>query len=109
MVEGLGEVTALKDYFRVMLGRGSMYAEVCRQQGFIGAHFGIDQELTSLLGGQQREFSQQVRPTYQQVFPEKSIGSAGLACGFLWTISEGSRWAKSFCQLMGRGVILSAK
>ena len=73
----------------MMLGRGSMYADVCRQQGFIGAHFGIDQELTSLLGGEQREFTQQVRPTYQQVFPEKSKGSAGLACGFLWTISKG--------------------
>ena len=79
----------MRDYYRVMLGRGSMYADVCRQQGFIGAHFGIDQELTSLLGGEQREFTQQIRPTYQQVFPEKSKGSAGLACGFLWTISKG--------------------
>ena len=79
----------MRDYYRVMLGRGSMYSDVCRQQGFIGAHFGIDQELTSLLGGEQREFTQQIRPTYQQVFPEKSKGSAGLACGFLWTISKG--------------------
>ena len=79
----------MRDYYRVMLGRGSMYADVCRQQGFIGAHFGIDQELTSLLGGEQREFTQQIRPTYQEVFPEKSKGSAGLACGFLWTISKG--------------------
>lgn len=59
----------MRDYYRVMLGRGSMYADVCRQQGFIGAHFGIDQELTSLLGGEQREFTQQIRPTYQEVFP----------------------------------------
>ena len=48
----------MRDYYRVMLGRGSMYADVCRQQEFIGAHFGIDQELTSLLGGEQREFTQ---------------------------------------------------
>ena len=79
----------MRNYYRVMLGKGSRYADVCRQQGFIGAHFGIDQELTSLLGGEQREFTQQIRPTYQQVFPEKSKGSAGLACGFLWTISKG--------------------
>ena len=98
----------MRDYYRVMLGRGSMYADVCREQGFIGAYFGIDQELTSLLGGEQREFTQQVRPTYQQVFPEKSKGSAGLACGFLWTISRGSRWATSLCPLTSRGVISSA-
>ncbi len=66
-----------------------MYAEVCRQQGFIGAHFGIDQDLTIFLGGEQRQFTQQIRPIYQEVFPEKSKGSAGLACGFLWTISKG--------------------
>ena len=54
-----------------------------------GAIFPIALVLTSLFGGEQREFTQQIRPTYQQVFPEKSKGSAGLACGFLWTISKG--------------------
>ena len=49
-----------------------MYAEVCRQQGFIGAHFGIDQDLSTFLGGEQRQFTQQIRPIYQEVFPEKS-------------------------------------
>ena len=65
---------------------------VCRclsSTGIYRCPHGIDQELTSLLGGEQREFTQQIRPTYQQVFPEKSKGSAGLACGFLWTISKG--------------------
>jgi len=79
----------MKNFHRVMLGRGSMYADVCRKEGFIGAHFGIDQDLTTLLSDEQREFTQQVRPIYQEVFPEKSKGSAGLACGFLWTISKG--------------------
>ena len=79
----------MRDYFRVMLGKGSMYADVCRQQGFIGSHFGIDQDLTIFLGDDQREFNQQVRPIYLGAFPEKSKGSAGLSCGFLWTISKG--------------------
>ena len=35
----------MKNFYRVMLGRSSMYSEVCRQQGFIGAHLGIDQNL----------------------------------------------------------------
>ena len=57
MVEGLWVVIAVRDYFRVMLGWGSIYADVCRQQGFIGAHFGIDQDLTIFLGDDQREFN----------------------------------------------------
>ena len=79
----------MRDYYRVMLGRGSMYADVCRQQGFMGAHFGIDKDLTVFLGDDQREFNQQVRPIYLGAFPDKSKGSAGLSCGFLWTISKG--------------------
>jgi len=67
-----------------------MYADVCRQQGFIGAHFGIEQNLaTLLLGDEQREFNQQVRPIYLEAFPGKSKGSAGLSCGFLWTVCKG--------------------
>ena len=29
----------MKESYRVMLGRGSMYAQECREQGFIGAGF----------------------------------------------------------------------
>ena len=29
----------MKEFYRVMLGRGSMYAQECREQGFIGAGF----------------------------------------------------------------------
>ena len=59
----------MKGFHRVMLGRGSMYADVCCQQGFIGAHFGIDQDLTGFLGDDPSEFNQQVRPIYLSVFP----------------------------------------
>ena len=79
----------MKDFHRVMLGRGSMYADVCRQQGFIGAHFGIDQDLTGFLGEDPREFNQQVRPIYLSVFPEKSKGSASLSCGYLYSVCKG--------------------
>ena len=68
---------------------GSMYADVCRQQGFIGAHFGIDQDLTGFLGDDPREFNQQVRPIYHSVFPEKSKGSASLSCGYLYSLCKG--------------------
>ena len=78
----------MKDFYRVMLGRGSMYIDVCRQKGFIGAHFGIDQDLTGFLGDDPREFNQRVRPIYLAAFPEKSKGSASLSCGYLYETEE---------------------
>ena len=53
----------MRNYYRVMLGRGSMYADVCRQQGFIGAGFDIKQDLTSLLENW-REFNQEFIPSF---------------------------------------------
>ena len=73
----------------MMLGKGSMYADVSRQKGFIGAHFGIDQDLMGLLGDDLREFNQQVRPIYLAAFPEKSKGSASLSGGYLYSVCKG--------------------
>jgi restriction system protein len=39
----------MKEFYRVMLGRGSMYAQECREQGFIGAGFDINEDLTNSL------------------------------------------------------------
>jgi restriction system protein len=39
----------MKDFYRVMLGKGSMYSQECREQEFIGANFDIQQDLTGHL------------------------------------------------------------
>ena len=31
----------MKKYNRVILGQGSMFAKMCREEGYIGADFGI--------------------------------------------------------------------
>ena len=72
-----------------MLGRGSMYADVCRQQGFIGAGFDINQDLTNSLPENWRDFNQQFIPIFLEVNPSKSKIAAGLSCGALWTITKG--------------------
>jgi len=81
----------MKEFYRVMLGRGSMYAQECREQGFIGAGFDINQDLTNALPENWREFNQQFIPIYLEANPGKSKIAAGLSCGFLWTICRGIR------------------
>ena len=39
----------MREFYRVMLGRKSIFAEECRNGGFIFANFDIDQDLTNSL------------------------------------------------------------
>lgn len=78
----------MKNYCRVMLGKGSMYAQECFSGNFIGADFGIDQDLTGKLPEEWRLFNKQFIPIFLQKFPDKSKIAAGLACGALWSIAK---------------------
>lgn len=74
-----------------MLGRGGKYAKMCREQGFIGADFDIYEDLTDSLFENWRDFNKKFIPIWMANVPGKSATSAGLACGFLWTIIKGLR------------------
>lgn len=78
-----------KSFFRVMLGRKSIHAQECLRGEFIGADFGINQDLTKDLPENWKQFNQKFIPIYLKGRPDKSKGSAGLACGALWTIAKG--------------------
>ena len=78
----------MKEYYRVMLGRKSIFAKECRDKGFIFGNFDIDQDLTNSLTEDLRDFNKVFIPIYLQKNPEKSKFSAGSSCGFLWTISK---------------------
>ena len=78
----------MKEFYRVMLGKGSMYSQECREQGFIGADFGIQQDLTGHLPEDWREFNKEFIPVYLQANPGKSKIGAGLSCGLLWSICK---------------------
>lgn len=82
-------MTDMKNYYRVMLGRKSIYAEECYQGQFIGTDFGIDTDLTGKLPEDWREFNKQFIPYYLKKHPDKSRITAGLACGAVHTISKG--------------------
>jgi restriction system protein len=79
----------MKSYNRVMAGKGSLHAKQCFDEGFIGIGYGIDEDLTNRLPDNWREFNEEFRPIYLKNHPDKSKIAAGLACGFVWTLSKG--------------------
>lgn len=79
----------MKNYYRIMLGRGSVHAEDAYRGNFIGADFGLDIDLNNQLPDNWREFNKAFIPRYLEKHPEKSKIAAGLACGFLHTIAKG--------------------
>ena len=79
----------MKKYNRVMLGRGGIFAKMCRDEGYIGANFDIKVDLSDSLYENWRDFNAKFIPIWMEIVPGKSKTSAGLACGFLWTIVKG--------------------
>ncbi len=79
----------MKKYNRVMLGRGSTYAAVCRNEGYIGANFGINIDLSDSLFDNWRDFNAKFIPVWMEGSPGKTKVAAGVTCGFLWTIIKG--------------------
>jgi len=86
-----------------MLGKGSLYADQCKKDGFIGADFGIEQDLTGKLPEEWREFNKQFIPIYLQKYPNKKKVAAGLACGALWRISKGIKRGDTILSPDGEG------
>lgn len=80
-----------KSYYRVMLGRQSAHAAECLEGGFIGADFGIEQDLSGQLPEEWRQFNAAFIPVFLAGQPDKSKIAAGLACGALWTVAKGIR------------------
>ena len=79
----------MKQYNRIMLGVAGKFAKQCREGNYIGCNFGIKQDLTNDLSDKLRSFNEKFVPIYMKNYPGKNKTAAGLACGFLWTISKG--------------------
>ena len=79
----------MKNYYRIMLGRKSIYAEECFAGNFIGVDFEIPQDLTHKLPEEWRTFNREFIPIFLAGHPDKTKITAGLACGALWTVSKG--------------------
>lgn len=79
----------MRSYYRVMLGKQSMYAANCFAGNFIGADYEIPQDLKDELPDDWRAFNKKFIPIFLADHPDKTRIGAGLACGFLWTVSKG--------------------
>lgn len=79
----------MKKYNRVMLGRSSCFYEQCKNEGYIGANFSINEDLTKHLPDNWKEFNKKYIPVFLKNNPDKTKVSAGLGCGALWTICKG--------------------
>jgi len=79
----------VKNYYRVMLGRGSAFAAEAFAGGFIGTDFEIEEDLSRKLPEEWRKFNEAFIPIYMKIRPDKTKIGAGLAMGALWTVSKG--------------------
>ncbi|MFO0764649.1 MAG: endonuclease NucS [Patescibacteria group bacterium] len=79
----------MKNYYRILLGRKSAFAEEAFRDGFIGVGWFGDVDLTNELTESWREFNHVFIPRYLATHPEKTKIAAGLACGMLHTIAKG--------------------
>jgi len=79
----------MKNYYRIMLGRKSIYADEAQQGNFIGAGWLPDIDLTNRLPDNWRDFNSEFIPIFLEKHEDKTKVAAGLACGFLHTISKG--------------------
>lgn len=92
-----------KRYNRIMLGRGGMYADQCRKEGFIGVDFLSDMDMTYRLSESWPEFNKTHVPIWMTENPGKSKIAAGLACGNLWTVCKGLQTDDVVLTPNGRG------
>jgi restriction system protein len=97
-------MSELKNYYRVMPGRKSMYADECFNGNFIGADFGVEIDLSDKLPENWRDFNKKFIPIYLANRPDKSRIAAGLACGMLHTVSKGINIGDIIICPDGRGV-----
>jgi len=79
----------VKKYYRLMLGKKSVFAKQCFAGNFVGVDYQIPDDLTHKLPGEWRVFNKQYIPVYLAGHPDKTRIAAGLACGTLWTVAKG--------------------
>ncbi len=59
----------MKQYNRVMLGKGGKYAKMCRQEGFVGSEFEVLHDLSDSLYENWRDFNKKFIPDGSSCFP----------------------------------------
>ncbi len=93
-----------REYYRIMLGERSSYAEQCHTEQWFGGWWHMDIDLTRELPENWREFNEKFIPVYLERNSGKSKVTAGLACGMLHTICKGIKKGDIVLCPNGKGV-----
>jgi len=74
------------------------YVDECRQNNYVWCYFDIDEDLSTKLPENRRDFNAEFIPQWLEKHPWKSKIAAWLACGFTRTICKGmSKWDIVIC------------
>ncbi len=79
----------MKNYFKVMLGQRSIFAEEAKAGEFFGVGFLHNVNLKGKFPDNWRDFNKKLIPVWLEQNPGKTRIGAGLACGQLWTAMRG--------------------
>jgi restriction system protein len=79
----------MKNYYRVMLGAKSVFADECFKDNFIGVGFMGSIDFTNHLPDNWRDFNHKFIPEFLKINPDKKKVAAGLACATIWIIAKG--------------------
>lgn len=93
----------MKNYYRIMLGAKSIYADECFKENYIGVGFMGSIDFTLHLPENWRDFNHKYIPEYLKEFPDKKKVTAGLACATVWTIAKGIMKGDIVLSPNGRG------
>ncbi len=82
----------MKQYYRLMLGAGSMYAEECHAGNYIGIGFLDKVDFNTVeVSDDWTKFNKRYIPEYLNDNPEKGRTAAGRACATTWMILKGMK------------------
>jgi len=93
----------MKNYYKVMLGRGSQFADDAKANGYFSAGFLRDIDLTNKFHENWREFNKVMISLWLKQNPDKTRIGAGLACGQLWTSMYGIKVGDIVLSPTGQG------
>lgn len=79
----------MKQYNRIMLGEHGKFLQECISGGYIGTDFLSDVDLSDSNTSNDKLWREKMVSKYLQKNPDKSIGTARISVGYLWTASFG--------------------
>jgi restriction system protein len=81
----------MRNFYRLMLGKGSSHVEECIKDGFVGVGWFENIDLTPVFArsADWRAFNKEMIPIYLNENPTKKKVAAGLSCGFTHTVCKG--------------------